>query len=206
MTTERSRRRRREHGSTLLEMMISLLCFSVIGVGVVGVTTSSSRAMKTNATMFECQSRASRCVDKLARHLRAASLGTLLTLPDGFETNQPVEEGVEMDDLTWQSFAFNPDTPASVPDLGAPFTLATTATPSDPANGVDDDHDGVVDDVDVSFARPGMAAEVVARDVSDCSFVLDGRTLTISVQVRMRNSDGAPTFARATRVVEIRND
>lgn len=198
---------RTERGISLLEMMAATACLAIIGVGAAGVSTSSSRAMTTNTILFECQLRANRCVESLQRHLRAASLGSLTTLPPGFENGQPFAEGVAADDLSWQSFTPTPDQPNALPELGGGlFAVTTAASENDPPNGLDDDLDGFVDDTDLRFQRPGAAAVTVARDVTDCSFTRDGRTLTISVQVRMRMPDGTPTFARATRAVEIRND
>ncbi|MFG0318853.1 MAG: type II secretion system protein J [Planctomycetota bacterium JB042] len=194
-------------GFSLVEVMVTMLCLGVIGIGVAGVSTSSSRALTTNAVVLEGQMRADRCVERLERHLRAASLGSLETLPPGFETPQPLVEGVPADDLRWLCFAYDPAQADALPTAdAAQYSIEAIASAGDPTNGVDDDQDGLLDEVDLVLQRPGAAAETASRDVTQCSFTLDGRMLTISVVVRMRMPDGAPTTARSTRIVEIRND
>ncbi len=194
-------------GFSLVEVMVTMFCLGIIGVGVAGVSASSSRSLNVNATALECRMRADRCVERIERHLRAASLASLETLPPGFETPQPLVEGVPADDLRWLCFAYDPGQADALPTAGAvQYSIETTASAGDPTNGVDDDQDGLLDEVDLVLQRPGAAAETVSRDVTQCSFTLDGRTLTLSVVVRMRMPDGAPTTARATRTVEIRND
>lgn len=196
----------RARGFSLVEVMISLVCFSIIGLGVAGVGTASSTSMKINAARLECQRRADRCLERLVRTVRTASLGEMLTMPEGFQSPQPIVDGVDMDDLTFRTFAVQGPDNGALPALTEPYVVTTQASEIDPTNGVDDDGDGIIDGRDLVVQRPGQAPEVLARNVSPLTFVCDGRTLSIRLGVQMRSPDGSILQAIVSRIVEIRND
>ncbi len=193
-------------GFSLVEVMMSLVCFGIIGLGVAGVSTASSSSMKINAARLECQRRADRCLERLVRCVRTASLAEMSTIPAGFETPQPVMDGVVMENLSYRTFAYQGPDASSLPALTDPYVMSTEEGAGDPQNGVDDDRDGVVDGRDLVIQRPGQAAETLARNVSPLAFVCDGRTLTIRVGVQMRSPDGSTIQTIVSRIVEIRND
>src|SRR5688572_25591262 len=95
-------RMRRCRGVSLVEIMVSTVVLGVLGLGVSGASGPASRAMETDSARFDARSRAARGLEELARQMRSVALSSLRTIPEGFESLQPVEDGVEMDDFSFR--------------------------------------------------------------------------------------------------------
>lgn len=193
-------------GSSLAELMICLVCLTIIGGGVFGVSSTATEGMSSNSKLTDSQSKVSRGLEMLCRHLRAASMSTLTTVPPGFTTPQPLVDGVPMDNLSFQSYAFQSGQGGGLPVLGASFDIQTQPSPQDPANGLDDDGDGVVDEQDVVLQFPGLADDVALSGVSSFTIVSEGASLEFSVTAGGLFSNNAPFQVNGQRMVNIRND
>jgi prepilin-type N-terminal cleavage/methylation domain-containing protein len=201
----------RDRGFSFVEIMISTVVLGIIGLGVSGVSGPASRALETDMARFDARARASRALETAARQLRCVALSSLETFPAGFETAQSVVAGVEMDDLCFRSYSYDADDPTSVPQLtpGAgidPCRIYLASPAEDPANGLDDDSDGLIDGMDLMFERPGEQPLVLCRNVAAASLRLDERNLNLTVTVSVRAPSGVMITENASITVEVRND
>lgn len=193
-------------GFSLLETVIAAAVFAVIGVGFAGISRSAGRAIETHSLKAELVQKGRRALDRCVRALRSASYATLRTIPEGFETPQPIVDDVSMDELEFQALWIDPEGAGDLPVLSDVQRIGTRESATDPINGVDDDLDGTVDGVEIVLLRPGLADEVLLTHVASFEIRADSRTLTLIADVRKRDNTGAFLTERICTQVEIRND
>lgn len=195
----------RQRGFSLVEMMVATAATAVMALGILGVVQSSSAAVRLNASQLDSHNKTARTFQGIERLVRASSLATYQTIPDGFETLQPVADGVPMDDLWFQSLEAPGGDPDALPALSVQLGLYLMASPSDPVNGLDDDRNGVVDGRILVLDRAGQL-QTLMTEVTSWTAVLSGSALTLTVDVASRIPDGGARVERQSRTLEIRND
>ena len=197
---------RRNAGFSFVEIMIAMFAFAIIGLGIAGMQTPVEKAIGLDTVRFDARTRATRALEQVARQVRSASLSSLQTLPTGFQTLQPVVAGTAMDDLQFESYAYDADDPDGLAVPGGTYNLQLVAATEDPTNGLDDDKDGVVDGYDLVYTPDGQPAARLLKNVTACQMTLQDRTLRLSVSVQLRAPGGQLLTESATAAVEIRND
>lgn len=198
--------RRRTRGFSLLETVVAAAVFAVIGVGFAGVSRSAGKAIETHSLKAELVQKGRRALDRCVRALRSASFATMRTTPIGFQTPQPIVDDVAMDDLEFQAMWIDPEGAGDLPVLSGVQRISTRESETDPANGIDDDHDGTIDGVDVVLEQPGMDDQILLTHVAAFELRAEGRTLTLVADVRKRDNTGEFQTERTCARVEIRND
>ena len=193
-------------GFSLVEMMVATVALMIMSMGIVGVIQSGTSAVRTNAASLDSYAKKSRTFQKLAGRLRGASLASLATIPEGFETPQPVVDGVEMTNLQFQSMQLVGGDETALPGLSPVQVLALQPSPTDPANGLDDNHNGLTDEQDLVLSQVGLNPIVLTTGVRQFGAVLLDGTLTLSVTLGIRQPDGNIRLEIDTRTWELRND
>jgi Prokaryotic N-terminal methylation motif len=197
---------RRQRGISFVEVMVGTFVLSILGLGIAGMQGSVEKTIGTDTVRFDARLKATRALETLSRQMRSASLATMRTLPSGFESWQLVEEEVEMNNLQFQAMVFDGDDPDALPTLSGAFEITAEASADDPANGYDDDHDGVVDSSRLVLDQPDGPELDLLDNVSACAFELNDRTLEMRITVSLRAPNGVLITESATGSVEIRND
>ncbi|MBI4882180.1 MAG: prepilin-type N-terminal cleavage/methylation domain-containing protein [Planctomycetes bacterium] len=196
---------RPQAGFSLVEMMAATVAVAIMSLGIFSVMQSSATAMRTNAAQLDAYQKAARVFQKIERHVRGASLANLATLPAGFETAQPLAEGIEVDNLILCTMVSTPGAEEELPALSAPLAVYLEPSATDPVNGLDDDRDGVVDGRNLVLDRPGHAPERIASGIAAFGASLSGQSLTLSVDVAVRQPDGSARVETKAHTLEIRN-
>lgn len=197
---------RRERGSSLIEIVMAVSAFSIIALGFVGVSRSATTTIENGSLRQGAALAGNRGCERMVRALRSGSFASLRTVPYGYSTAQPVTAGTEFDNLTFTCFPFDPDSPDSLPTTGTSMSIGLVASATDPANGRDDDRDGIVDGRDVAMTPSGGTAELLVQNATAFSGVLNGRTVTFTVTLARRGSNGKVITNEITQTVEVRND
>lgn len=160
MTTIRLRRRARSRcaGFTVIEMMIAVPVLVII-VGVAGLAAKRGTDAFAQSTAIDAlDRRTGRAMRALAEELHGSRSGGFLPDPtDDFGS----------DVLTFQRQV---GYTAGVPVFGDLIRLERVDDPTDPANGIDDDGDGLVDEGLVQIVTdaggPNESTRVVSRNVA----------------------------------------
>lgn len=206
-------------GFTLLE---SLITVGILALILGSLSTSLMRASgsaRTGMSAGELQARTQRIVDRIAQELLAAEGASFFPRP------QAPASSTQLEYRRVEGFA------GGAPQFGALRRIARVATPTDPANGLDDDGNGVVDDgrvvwvdgvgqpdertfVWTSWVAPLAAGEQASGaddnanglvDEAGLSFSFQGDVLTIQLTLQRPDGEGRILTATATTSVTSRN-
>jgi len=205
---------------TMVETLIAITLGGMI-LGAIGLTVLTGKEnFRQGVTAASFEVRARRALDRIVAELQAA---------DG--TNLPASLNPPLGASSLQ-FRVCTGQAAGTPQWSAPARIELVADPRDPADGVDNDNDGVVDDGRVVLVRDvGGASEQritlvsgVRRflegefanaaddngnglfDESGLSFVIDAqRTLTIRLSLECRDPRGQPMVRTVETAVHMRN-
>ena len=159
------RRANHRSGSTLLELLVALTILAMV-VGIPLALLRTSEALQTaTTTRSELRLRGRRVLDRVADRLAGASATTVVEYvapPAGAATSAgtpsvqfQVASGWAAGATTWQQAE----------------RIALAPSPSDPDNGADDDHDGLVDErqlvwtIDVGL--PEERSVVIASEIPE---------------------------------------
>lgn len=210
---------KRRAGVTLLELMISLTILAVVIGALSAATLSAQSAFKLTAARSELEYDARRTVDRIAEELRTAGSAGLSPeplAPLGSSSLQFQRNGGWIDGAI---------------DWSLPLQISLEEAPEDPANGVDDDGDGMIDDRRVVWTRDaGQESEVATTwmrgvprfaegelanglddngnglvDEAGLSFELDGNALYIRLTLQRGASGGAVLVRSVETAVILRN-
>ena len=177
-------------GFSLVEMMIATVILAVMMAAVWNTTTTATRATEENVAAAESLTQCRRYLERVAKLAIPAKLSTLQMPAIQADVNAAlaasVGEWIEAPgDAEWRSgiqFLAATGTASMNAMLSTSLrAVRFTREPTEVANGVDDDGDGLVDEGTVSLLHDGATIHVL-RGVEVCNFQLGDRLLA----VRMR--------------------
>jgi hypothetical protein len=138
-------------GYTLIELALSiLLLLLVVGVPVRFMATVGHAQRELDATTA-LNARATRTLERLTLRLQDA---TLTPAPPASPGVPPVET-LAVDYEVARGYTPGAAGSSGTPDFDTPERIELLASPSDPANGVDDDGDGLVDEGRIVWSQGG---------------------------------------------------
>ena len=207
---------RRQSGFSLVEMMIATVALVIMSAGIVGVSQIASSSLDTNNKVLSTHVAGKRALERMQRHIRAASWSTTMSSAGTDEQGEPmmftIEELVDLGDagpyeeIQFQTYIVNPVEPDGMPILSAPFSLFVRASQTDAANGVDDDGDGLIDEEELVLDPPDTDPVVIASDVTSFQISPNSRTLEFVLECGTTQSNGNVLTQISTLSVELRND
>lgn len=186
--------KRRQHGVTLVEMMVGMGVVSFILLGTFAVTTTVRDGARATALLTKLDVESSRTLDSLAADLMQGGLETL-TPPAAGDSTIAFRRcrGFAGGNLVW----------------GPQITVTLEYEPEDPDDGIDNDGDGLVDECRIvrrtDPGGPGETVVVLAKGIREfaagededgidndgdglidergLSFELDDNTLSVDITV-----------------------
>lgn len=179
-----------DRGFTLVEMLVSLSVIILLMGSVFAVLSVSMGSYAEGDSVADMETSGRRVLDRIAEDFRPGIFATMTPLV-------PVE-------CTSLSIAQATDYADGAVVQGARVGYELRADPADPANGLDDDHDGLVDEK-IVVRTEGATETIIASNVKDLRFTLTGKhivatitnervirgkrtiTSTDSLQIRIRN-------------------
>ncbi len=187
----------RERGFTLLELSIVMTVVIPLMVGIAFTTTSVNESMEANSRAADVTTYCRRMAQRIAKLVRPAQMTTI--------TVQAVQEDVTMlraskvgewippTDLVWRpgirflSASGLLSMNASLATTPRRITFALEPTELD--NDIDDDGDGLIDEGSITLLQNDVTLAIL-KEVEACSFALDGRLMSMRLQVARRSSNG----------------
>ncbi|MFT5049392.1 MAG: type II secretory pathway pseudopilin PulG [Chlamydiales bacterium] len=130
----------KKRGMTLIETMIGLTMMVVVTGGALRMAQSTTKAIGTSTTVSDLNLRAQRALDEIGEVLRTASRAGLTPALPGVAPFT-----VEANSVTYTRVT-GIDDATQTAIWGAPEQITFEYSPGDPADGVDNDGDGLVDD------------------------------------------------------------
>jgi type II secretory pathway pseudopilin PulG len=210
----------RAAGFTLVETMIATTMLGLI-LGAIGLTVLHGKEnFRQGVSVTVLEARAQRLLDRIADELRYAGRNSLPVQPLAPSGSSALE------------FRVSAGYAASAPQWSNRMSIARVADPRDPADGIDNDGDGVIDEGQVVLTRnlgdfdeidvvigsgvsrllEGETANVLDDngngliDEPGLSFLLDGTSsLRIRLTLEARDPRGLPLLRTVQTTVNMRN-
>ena len=193
---------RTTNGFTLLEIMISIAVLSILVVGIYSALSASQNMYATGVTRQEIQDRVRRALNEISLELRQGSSGLGAGITFG-TAGSAGDESV--------TFCMCTGFAAGVPTWSAPITITTIDGDGETDNGVDDNHNRMVDERKIMRTRAGRPTK--------CWAIISGgilrftRNLTMGLVDRIQvdltlqgiDSQGKVIEASGSVVVDMRN-
>lgn len=161
-------RENKKRGMTLLEVAISVTILTAVTAGALRMAESTTKAIGTGTAASDLDFRAQTALSRLGELVRTSSR---TSLTPALPVAPPLT--VETSDITY-SRVTGIDDVALAPIWGLPEQLLLEQSPLDPADGIDNDGNGVVDDCRVVWIEDPAGANrrrIIVRDVAP---LLDG--------------------------------
>jgi prepilin-type N-terminal cleavage/methylation domain-containing protein len=178
----------KRRGFTLLELTIAVVLLSLVFSGAFLLHSSTAGAFRSATDEVELTERVSRCAASLSRTLRGAARATLWS-PGGSAPGD-VTNSVYFT----RAIGYDPVLEEIIWDLEERFALVPE--PGEPADGVDNDDDGLVDELRLVWTRDEGGPEEV--NVVVCAGVLPSGAGEIAGNMLDDDGDGVvdePGFA-----------
>ncbi len=196
-------RSRPQDGFTLLELAVVIVLFASLFAGLWQIVGLCARSLHSSQVAAELDTTVQTIYNRISADLRESG-----TDDDGGEhfTSHPLTETTLSSTLTFQrriDFTGNP-----LVDWGTPITYALVAEPGEiPANAVDDDGDGVVDEQRLTRTQDGVTV-VIADRITWFLFSRQAGEFKVDFQVTVRRAfgpDKAPVARVLTATVALAN-
>ncbi len=180
-----------ERGVTLLELMIYLVVVTILGIPILMITLSVSRASAEGDMLSKILERNRACLQRMATEYREALHGTSVFGSTG----------------KWMQFTSTAGFDGAGPIIGPVVRYEIRLAPGETANNVDDNHNLLADDGVVVRSENGNEVVIAsAVDVNASSFLPAGNGVTITLVTFGRTKDEAtPTQASRTLTIYPRN-
>jgi type II secretory pathway pseudopilin PulG len=207
------RKRAAESGFTLVEAMITATLLAIILAAVANTTTVATRSTEENVASAESITQCRRYLERVAKLVLPAKMSTLKMPATQADVAAllagSVGEWIEAPgDTQWRNgIQFLAAT--GTESMNAMLSTSTralefTLEPTESANGVDDDEDGLVDEGTVSLLHEGVIVHVL-HGVEICSFQLTDRLLAIRMRCGFEKN-GRTHRADLTQRIFLRNN
>ena len=205
----------RRRGFTIVELAVAVVVFLVILAASTNFAGRTGAALATGTSVATLEARANRLLDRIAAEVRQAGAETIDPALAGGGASLAYRRCVDFDagEVRW----------------GPPQRIEVR--PAEPADGIDNDSDGLVDELRIVWIRdPGEPEERVVEWASTVAafregelpnglddngdgvvderglwFRLSGDTLTIGVTVQGRDAERRLVTRSATTAVRLRN-
>lgn len=203
----------RQSGFSLVELMIvvAVLAALVAAVGTSAHVVNST--LNTNGVRADVTASAQRSIRMMGTFARSGKLSTIQVQAVAADVAALratyVGEWIPPSDLVWRP-GIEFVCAAGVLKINASLNTAQRRLtfeldPGEIANGADDDGDGLIDEGSV-ILKHDLSTVAVVHDVEDCSFMLDGRLLSIRLRCGKRDASGRVHRATFERAFYMRNN
>ncbi|MEZ5963545.1 MAG: hypothetical protein R3F56_06835 [Planctomycetota bacterium] len=202
-----------ERGFSLVEALFAMTFLLPMLGGIISLTAGLTRAVDTRSTSTQVQALAQRAFQVMATFVQAAKMSTLRTQAVATDVGSGaatyVGEWIGPTDLVWRP-GIEFLSASGLLSMNARLTTSTrrvvfTREITELANGNDDDGDGLIDEGNITLLHESTEVAVV-RNVEQCDFELEGRTLRMRMTVARRAGDGRIERAHLERSIYLRNN
>ncbi len=203
----------RESGFTLLETMISLSVVIPILLIIGATSSTASQSIETSSRAADVNTACRRMSQRLAKLIRPAKLSTVEVpaVTDDVTTllATSVGEWISPTDLAWRpglqflsaTGQFSMNAALSTTPRRIVFELDSGETDNDQ----DDDGDGLIDEGRVLLLQNGITLAIL-RDVEECTFMFDGRLLSMRLRIARRAADNRIYRSEVEQQFYLRNN
>ncbi len=200
-------------GFTLLEVMLAALVVIVLLGGVSRSTVFVNGALAANTTRDEAVTSVRRAVARVGSFVRPGKLSTISVTAVAEDVTAgratAVGQWIAPTELVWRP-GIQLTAAAGLLSMNAalstsPRRLTFALDAGETANGADDDGDGLIDEGTVQLVH-NLVTVAMLRDVEDCAFALEGRTLAVRMQCARLDGQGRVYRARRECGFYLRNN
>jgi len=205
--------RQRESGFTLVEISIVIVLLTTMLAAVWNTANAVGSSVNTNSRSAEVTSSVRGTLRRVGAFARSAKMTTLLVqavqedVTAGRAT--AIGEWIPPTDLIWRP-GIQFQMASGLLSMNAalstsPRRLTFEMEPSETANGVDDDDDGLIDEGEVRLVHD-MVTIAVVRNIEICEFQLDGRMLRVRIASGRRDRSSTVIRAQLEQSFYLRNN
>lgn len=187
----------RQAGFSLIEVMIVAVIMTIVVGGVMEMLLSGMQTYNIGSNLVDVQNQARRIIDRVSKEIQAAGIDTISPTPPATGS-----EGTH-------TITFQPCTGYSGGSIqwGNVTTIAFEYAEGETDDGADNNNNGIADDGKVTLTVSGGDTTVLGRWVKEdgLSFHLDGRLLTITVELEKPSTPEEMEEATLVTTIEIKN-
>jgi hypothetical protein len=164
-------------------MIMATVLVGMVIVALTKTIQSSGTSAQMTTAHNTLAMKLARTVESLRRELSFAALSTCRAVPPGGTTDEPMADGVTYDNVTFRPVTSFVD---ADPQYGDAVRYSLTPERGEIMDGVDNDHDGIVDERVLMRTVNGFPSALLTGVVA-FSMVRHGPDVTVTIRIAARN-------------------